>query len=311
MNEVLSLAAGFSTVLYKTGQAMHETPCHQAPGDDKDFVRFWRIAEGDCELLSARYSTQSFGRHSHDRYALGVISGGVEKLFYRGSHSLGGAGSLVTITPGEIHDGLPGYDQGWMYRMLYIDPQWLNRVVFQGRYASDHIHLFQTALGPASDFARTFLRQHQIIEKSPPGLERETILLDLLAQLFERCDAASASVGAAEQHAVKRLKQKLEDEFDQPISLEELARWVNLEPLYLIRVFKKHVGVSPHSYQIQKRIARVQGLLRTGASLAEASLACGFFDQSHMSRAFKKVVGVTPGSFRNADNENHPSTGNA
>ena len=87
---------------------------------------------------------------------------------------------------------------------------------------------------------------------------------------------------------------------DRHIPLEELAQLVDMDPLYLIRVFKKTVGVSPHSYQIQKRVAQVQNLLRTGASLAEASFSCGFFDQSHMTRAFKKVVGITPGSFRNS-----------
>ena len=270
------------------------------PSTGKDFARFWRIPEGDCELLSARYSAQSFGRHSHDRYAFGVISGGVEKLFYRGSYHLGGAGSVVTISPGEVHDGLPGHDSGWMYRMLYIDPQWVNRMVFQGRFPADHIQLFQSPLSQTPEFAQVFLYQHQIIEKSNPSLEREIILLDLLAQLFERSGAPIAPTSAAEQHAVKRIKSKLEDEFDKHIPLEELAQLVNLDPLYLIRVFKKSVGVSPHSYQIQKRIAQVQKLLRAGVSLAEASSSCGFFDQSHMTRAFKKVVGVTPGSFRNS-----------
>lgn len=279
---------------------MDENRRNKAPQKDKDFVQFWRIPEGDCELLSARYSTQSFGRHSHDRYAIGVISSGVEKLFYRGSYYMGVAGSVVTITPGEIHDGLPGHDEGWMYRMLYIDPEWVNRMVFQGRFSDDHIHLFQTALSQAPDFARTFLHQHQIIEKSPSSLERETILLDLVTQLFERSGAPIEPVSAAEQHAVQKIKRKLEDEYDKHLSLEELAQLVNLDPLYLIRVFKKSVGVSPHSYQIQKRIAQVQILLRTGSSLAEASFTCGFFDQSHMTRAFKKVVGITPGSFRNS-----------
>lgn len=267
---------------------------------DKDFVQFWRIPEGDCEFLSARYSNQSFGRHSHDRYAFGVISSGVERLFYRGTDYMGVAGSVVTITPGEIHDGLPGDDQGWMYRMLYIDPEWVNRRVFQGRFPDAHVHLFQSALNQAPDFARTFLHQHQIIEKSPPSLEREIILLDLLAQLFERSGAPIQAVNATEQHAVHKIKRKLEEEFDKHLSLEELAQLVNLDPLYLIRVFKKSVGVSPHSYQIQKRIAQVQRLLRTGSGLAEASFACGFFDQSHMTRAFKKVVGITPGNFRNS-----------
>lgn len=277
---------------------MDESRHNRAPQKDKDFVQFWRIPEGDCELLSARYSAQSFGRHSHDRYAIGVISSGVEKLFYRGSYYMGVAGSVVTITPGEIHDGLPGHDEGWMYRMLYIDPEWVNRMVFQERFSGDHIHLFQTAMSQAPDFARTFLHQHQIIEKSPSSLERETILLDLVTQLFERSGAPIEPVSAAEQHAVQKIKKKLEDEFDKHLSLQELAQLVNLDPLYLIRVFKKSVGVSPHSYQIQKRISQVQKLLRTGSSLTEASFACGFFDQSHMTRAFKKVVGITPGSFR-------------
>lgn len=278
---------------------MEEDQRNEDPRETKDFVRFKRIPEGECELLSARYSTQSFGRHAHDRYAVGVINSGVERLFYRGSYYLGGAGSVVTITPGEIHDGLPGHDQGWMYRMLYLDPQWVNRSVFQGRFSNEHIHLFQSALNQAPDFAGSFLHQHRIIEQSGPSLEREIILLDLVAQLFERSGAPVAQVSKAELHAVNRVKKHLEDAYEKHIPLEELAQLVSLDPLYLIRVFKKSVGVSPHSYQIQKRIAQVQHLLRTGSSLAEASFTCGFFDQSHMTRAFKKVVGITPGSFRN------------
>lgn len=277
---------------------MEELQHTKAPDTGKDFVHFWRIPEGDCELLSAHYSTQSFGRHSHDRYAIGVISGGAEKLFYRGSYALGGAGSVVTISPGEIHDGLPGNDQGWTYRMLYIDPQWVSRSVFQGRFSEDHIHLFQTAMNQTPHIASLFLQHHQIIQRSPPSLERETLLLDLVANVFERSGAPVMRTDACEPHAVKRIRKKLEDDFDKAVSLEELAQMVNLDSLYLIRVFKKCVGVTPHSYQIQKRIAHIQKLLRRGAGLAEASFACGFFDQSHMSRAFKKVVGITPGSFR-------------
>ncbi|MNG37101.1 HTH-type transcriptional activator RhaR [compost metagenome] len=63
-------------------------------------------------------------------------------------------------------------------------------------------------------------------------------------------------------------------------------------------MFKKSVGISPHSYQIQVRVAHAQRLLRAGVGIADAAIACGFFDQSHLNRAFKKVVGLTPGSFR-------------
>ncbi|NWA01390.1 helix-turn-helix transcriptional regulator [Pseudomonas gingeri] len=277
----------------------HQLPATPDPAG-RDFSRFWRISEGDCELLSARYSSQSFGRHSHERYAVGVISGGVEKLYYRGGYYLGGQSSVVTISPGEIHDGLAGCDAGWMYRMLYIDPTWLNESVLGQRFAADHIHLFHQAITHDPNFAQVFLSAHRLIEQSGQTLERETTLLELVSQLFQRNGVGVVPSPAIERDAVTRIKQKLDDEFECNIPLEELARLVDMDPLYLIRVFRATVGVSPHQYQIQRRIARVQHLLRLGTGIAEASFACGFFDQSHMARAFKKVVGVTPGSFRKA-----------
>ncbi|MDP3815039.1 AraC family transcriptional regulator [Pseudomonas sp.] len=267
-------------------------------GRDKDYSHFWRIPEGQCELLSAKYSQQRFGRHSHDRYALGVITGGVEKLYYRGAHYLGCAGSVVTISPGEIHDGLPGSDAGWMYRMLYVDPLWLNSLVLPGRCAAEHIHLFQQPLSADKGLARSLLAAHRSIEQSSQPLERETLLLEVLAEVFQRGGLALTAQAVFERDAVRRIKARLEDELEQNISLEQLGQEVGMDPLYLIRVFKREVGVPPHSYQIQKRIAQVQRLLRAGMGVADASLACGFFDQSHMARAFKKVVGVTPATFR-------------
>lgn len=264
----------------------------------QDYSRFWRIPEGHCELLAAGYSTRAFGRHSHERYAVGVISAGVEKLYYRGAHHLGTAGSVVTLTPGEMHDGLPGSAEGWQYRMLYLDPQWLNDAVFGGRVAGGHLHLFRHALTHDVGFGRTFLQQHQAIEHACSSLERESILLQLVSDLFARCGGPQPVQLASEREVVRRIRHTLEEAFDQTIALDELAQSVALDPLYMIRVFKKSVGVSPHSYQIQRRVAQVQQLLRSGVSIAEASLRCGFFDQSHMTRAFKKVVGVTPGNFR-------------
>ena len=53
---------------------MDHRPTRKEPATPAgDFSQFWRIAEGDCELLSARYSHQTFGRHSHERYAIGDV----------------------------------------------------------------------------------------------------------------------------------------------------------------------------------------------------------------------------------------------
>lgn len=276
---------------------MNDSSHDHAADAAKDFSRFQRIPEGRCELLSARYSNQHFGRHSHDRYALGVITQGHEKLYYRGANHLGGAGTVVTLSPGEIHDGVPVDDGGWVYRMLYVEPKWLNEVVLH-KGGPDHIHLFRQSMANDPALAAALVSAHQTIAGSAMPLERETVLVEALAALFRRHGLAPTTQGRAEREAVRRIRQRLDDELEQNLSLESLGQEVAMDPLYLIRVFKREVGVAPHSYQIQRRVARVQALLRGGMDLAQASLACGFFDQSHMARAFKKIVGVTPKAFR-------------
>jgi len=269
-----------------------------SPTTAKDFSSFQRIPEGRCELLSARYSQQHFGRHSHDRYGFGVITRGVEKLWYRGAHQFGTAGTVVTLSPGEIHDGVPVDGAGWEYRMLYVDPQWLNDVVLHGAGGAASIHLFREAMADDPGLAARLLDAHHRISTSQLSLERETVLIEVLAALFERHGHAAQPLRRPERAAVARIRSLLDSESELNLSLESLGEEVGMDPLYLIRVFKREVGVAPHSYQIQMRVARVQALLRGGMDLAEAAVACGFFDQSHMARAFKKVVGVTPAAFR-------------
>jgi AraC-like DNA-binding protein len=68
---------------------------------------------------------------------------------------------------------------------------------------------------------------------------------------------------------------------------------------YFARGFKQSAGVTPHHYLTQKRVERAQDMLaHTDLSLSEIALAVGFSDQSHMTRQFRQIVGITPGQFR-------------
>jgi AraC-like DNA-binding protein len=70
-----------------------------------------------------------------------------------------------------------------------------------------------------------------------------------------------------------------------------------MSPFYLLRVFHNAVGVPPHEYQTQVRIAQARKLIRKGMSISQVALTTGFFDQSHLYRNFKRIVGVTPGQY--------------
>lgn len=100
--------------------------------------------------------------------------------------------------------------------------------------------------------------------------------------------------------AVLRAVSLMRSRLAESISLDELAKAAALSPFHFARQFKAATGHPPHDYHIRLRVDRAQELLRTHGrawSLAAIAMECGFVDQSHFSRHFKRVVGVTPGDY--------------
>jgi AraC family transcriptional regulator len=83
------------------------------------------------------------------------------------------------------------------------------------------------------------------------------------------------------------------------MDVAELAGLVNLSPHYFSMLFRRALGVPPHQYVLQERIAEARKLLATGRmTLSELATHLGFSDQSHFSRAFRKATGTTPRSYQ-------------
>jgi len=96
-----------------------------------------------------------------------------------------------------------------------------------------------------------------------------------------------------------RIIEKLECEFLQDHTNERLAREAGVHPVHLSRTFRRHYGKSIGRFIKEKRVRHAMLLIEQGRmTLAEIASASGFSDQSHLSRGFKQVVGITPGAFR-------------
>ena len=81
-------------------------------------------------------------------------------------------------------------------------------------------------------------------------------------------------------------------------SLSDLAIAAGLSRFQLIRSFKQQYGMSPHAYQLDKRIKQAKVLLKSGHSILDTSLLLGFSDQSHLQRNFKKRLAITPKQYQ-------------
>jgi AraC family transcriptional regulator len=133
------------------------------------------------------------------------------------------------------------------------------------------------------------------------GIEGDVLEPSTLVE--ERGVQAAASTTAGQPRAVALALQFIHENYARELTLSDIAAAVNLSPFHLARLFKRTLGVSPYQYVLQVRVTSARSLLVAGtggSSLAEIAAAVGFADQSHLTRHFKRVTGVTPRQFRGA-----------
>jgi AraC-like DNA-binding protein len=100
----------------------------------------------------------------------------------------------------------------------------------------------------------------------------------------------------------RRVAAFIDDNLAGGVTLDELARVAKLSSSYFARAFKRSFGQSPHQFVIGRRIARAQTLMVSGDEpLCQIALQCGFSDQAHLSRVFRRLIGMPPKAWRSAE----------
>ncbi|HEX8360304.1 MAG TPA: AraC family transcriptional regulator [Longimicrobium sp.] len=121
----------------------------------------------------------------------------------------------------------------------------------------------------------------------------------VVAELSARHVACEPAPGAARRvhPGAARTHAYVSEHFTEAISLDDLTRVSRLSRFYVLRVFRREYGVSPHEYQRQLRLARACRLLAAGEPASRVAYEVGFSDQSHLIRQLKALLGITPGAF--------------
>jgi AraC-like DNA-binding protein/PAS domain-containing protein len=121
----------------------------------------------------------------------------------------------------------------------------------------------------------------------------------VLAATSKGSSPAPVAYGGLPPGALRRVREYIDLHLGDRTQLTELAAVAGVSVHHFAREFKRSTGVTPHDYLMQKRVGRAREMLaRTDWSLSEVAFAAGFSDQSHMSRHFRRLVGMTPGQFR-------------
>lgn len=105
------------------------------------------------------------------------------------------------------------------------------------------------------------------------------------------------------QPKIAKVQEYLENNWLEPFDIKSTAQSVSLSPTHLVRLFKKHTGITPHQYYQNIKVARLkEALLDKNLSVSQAFLSCGFLYPGNFSRYFKEQVGMTPSQFRKRKN---------
>lgn len=269
------------------------------PQTDSEQAKAWRTdVMQNLEVLHATYRSHTFPRHLHEEFCIGVITQGAEKVGYRGTTYLAPAGSLVVIPPEAVHSNVAADETGWSFRVCYPNP-----ILFTQLGVGKSIPLFDQPIIADRRLAQMFIRFHQLLSQASPqnALETESVLLSALSNLVKRHGKPGlADRGGCQQesNAVRQIRDYLHAHYAQKIVLQDLVTLTGLSPYYLSRVFQKATGLPPHAYLIQVRIMQAKALLCQNGSLADIAVEVGFTDQSHFTKTFKTLVGVTPKQYQ-------------
>lgn len=218
---------------------------------------------------------------------------------YRGRTFYQPADGLQLMEPGEVHANTE-ITQPASFRVLLVPPELMRRASeLFGMAALPHFKTAQLAGGPIH---RAFRRLHESLEQESTPLERESRFAECIRLVLLECtDTGARAPADATPASVARAIAYLHEHATRAISLQELSRAAGASnPYGLVRAFAAHVGLPPHAYQIQLRIAQARHLLRIRVAPAEAAAQLGFADQSHFGRHFRRGTGMTPARFARA-----------
>jgi AraC-like DNA-binding protein len=262
-----------------------------------------------CRIISSPWpgvfatdtdSAHHYNRHWHTTFGFGFIERGAHRSLSGRGVVDARVGDVITTNPGEVHDGRPLEGPSRRWRMIYLDPAAMELMVGPPGIPAIDVRLTHPVFRDAI-LIRLLRRLLSRLERwnaaprpSPDAnLSCEQALVRACGRLLSNHSTAPPTEEA--RNEVSQIRERLADDLVTTPSLSDLATSVGMSRYQLLRRFEQLYGMAPFEWQRQVRIERARTLIETRSRLADVAVDCGFADQSHMTRAFVRHFGFTPG----------------
>lgn len=256
----------------------------------------------EVKLVEACGIANRFPRHVHSGYTFILIDQGERKVSINSQTNSYHAGEMCIIPPGISHscESISGNKYGpHSYRAICTEAAYIRKLTEEISGSSHLMPDFDpTTIYRNFDY-RSFNELFALTRIPEPSLEQHLLLNTFLYHAINNlsCDKIKTTQKAPRKETLHKIKTFIEKNYQEKTTLQELADLGGLSPFHLQKQFLKQFGLSPQEYIISCRIHDAKEQIQSGTLLTEAALNSGFSDQSHFSRHFKKVIGISPGRF--------------
>lgn len=256
----------------------------------REFVRAWRPpVPGVSEVLHAHFTEHAYPAHTHDHWTLLLVDTGGVDYAVDGRPRMAEPAALTVLPPHVPRDGRAARAEGFDKRVLYVDDRWLDGSLAGAAVDAPMIR--------DTNVVAELGRLHATLAHAGDELEAESRLAFITELITARLGRAPVPPTPRSPGIVRLVRERLDAVDEPPPTLESLARGLGLHPSQVVRSFRREYGLPPHRYLIGRRIDTARRLLLDGMPAADVAAAVGFHDQSHLTRHFRRVLGVTPGAF--------------
>ena len=256
-------------------------------------------AELGLEAYRFRGISQPFPNHFHEHYVVGIVEEGRRRVLCMGREHELDAGDLLLLDPFDSHACTQTDGRTLDYRGINIPVEVMRRIA-KDIYGEVEPPRFAEAVAPGGVLLEPLRELHDMLMDGSrePGLEEFFLFtMEQLLGSYSAHHAPDPFPALAADAGVESVRRFIDAHYGERITLERLAEVACLSKYHLIRSFTRRVGISPYAYLEAVRMNAAKELLSRGETPVRVAQRTGFSDQSHFTRFFKKIIGLTPAQY--------------